>query len=289
MASCAKKEGLDRKVLAKIGNKTVTVGEFRKKLAKLPPYYQGVVSNNKKRYLDEMALEMLLYEDAVRKGVDKAQDVKEVIADAKKKVVIAKHIKNEIDDNVKVSEKDIEDFYAANKDKFQSPEMWRASHILVPDEAAAKRIHAELALGAAFEELAKANSTDATANRGGDVGFFRAGTLVPDFEKACMKLDIGQTSDIVRTQFGYHIIKLTDKRPPKPREFGEVREMIAAELTRERRNEAFEAMVLDLKTRYGVEMREDTLHELEASESAAPSPAPGAGTGSPTDGTGSAG
>ena len=142
--------------------------------------------------------------------------------------------------------------------------MWRASHILVADEKEARDLLDGLAKGARFEDLAKAHSIDATASRGGDVGFFRAGQLVPDFENACLKLNVGQTSDIVRTQFGYHIIKLTDKKPESQQSFEEARPMIENDLRISKRSELFGKLVTDLKNKYRVNVEGDAMKAIDA-------------------------
>jgi peptidyl-prolyl cis-trans isomerase C len=155
----------------------------------------------------------------------------------------------------------MKEFYNEHKDEFKTPEMWRASHILVADEKDAKSILDELARGAKFEDLAVEHSIDATASRGGDIGFFRAGQLVPDFEKACLKLNAGQTSDIVRTQFGYHVIRLTDKKEPGVKSYEDARRAIEAEIIKQKRSELFNALMLKLKNKYGVEVDEDAFAE----------------------------
>ena len=263
VSACAKKTSDDDRVLIKVSNRFVTVGEFKSKIAKMPAYYQSVVEKNKKRYMEELILEMLLYEEAVRQGVDRGKDIQEIINEAKKKIVVAKLIKNEVDDKVSMSEDEMKKFYELNKDQFKAPEMWRASHILVSDEAQARSIQNELAKGANFEELARSKSTDATASRGGDIGYFRLGQVVPDFENACAKLSIGQTSDIVHTQFGYHIIKLTDKKQGGIQGYEESKRLIESVLRRKKRTELFNSLVANLKSKYNVKVEEDVFESLE--------------------------
>jgi len=95
--------------------------------------------------------------------------------------------------------------------EIELPEMVRASHILVDSEEQAQSIHDQLEDGASFEELAQEHSTDATAENGGDLGYFPRGRMVPSFEEVAFSLEPGQTSDLVQSDFGYHIIKVTDK------------------------------------------------------------------------------
>ncbi|MDD5428115.1 MAG: peptidyl-prolyl cis-trans isomerase [Candidatus Omnitrophica bacterium] len=258
---CAKKQDGNSKILARVGNKVITEKDLRAKISKMPLYYQNIVSKNPKRYMEDIIVEMLCYEEGIRKGIDRDKEVKEVVSEAKKKIVMAKLIKNEVEDKIVVTEDEMRKFYDEHKDELKTPRMWRASHILVADEKEAKALLDDLARGAKFADLAKARSIDATASRGGDVGFFREGQLVPDFEKTCLSLEAGQTSGIVRTQFGYHIIKLTDKKEPGIKSYEEAKSAIEAELKKKKRSELFNALVVNLKNKYGVEVNEAAFPE----------------------------
>lgn len=89
---------------------------------------------------------------------------------------------------------------------------YRASHILVKDKALAERLLKQLKQGARFEALARDFSTCPSKSKGGDLGWFGPGKMVPAFEQACSRLSVGRLSPLVKTQFGYHIIKLTGRR-----------------------------------------------------------------------------
>ncbi|MGI9255630.1 MAG: peptidylprolyl isomerase [Salinispira sp.] len=89
---------------------------------------------------------------------------------------------------------------------------YRACHILVKDRSLAERLLKQAKSGARFETLAKDFSTCPSKSTGGDLGWFGPGKMVPEFERACAKLSPGRLSGIVRTQFGYHLIKLTGRR-----------------------------------------------------------------------------
>lgn len=256
---CAKKPSSGDKVLATVSNRSVTLRELDSRITKMPPYYQRIVEKNKKRYLDDIIVEMLLYEEAARIGLEKDREVRDLLAEAKKKIMITKFVKIKVEDNIKVPEEEMKAFYDLHKEEFKAPPLWRASHILVPTEKEAQDILDQLSKGASFEELAKAHSTDATAGRGGDIGYFKTGQLVPDFEKECLKLEVGQTSGILHTQFGYHIIKLTDKKEPVAESYEKVKRLIEGELKKKKRSELFDRLVSELKDKYNVKIEDDGL------------------------------
>jgi peptidyl-prolyl cis-trans isomerase C len=111
----------------------------------------------------------------------------------------------------------------------------RASHILVDTEEKAREIIAKLEAGSDFAELAKENSSDGSAAGGGDLGYFGPGRMVPEFEQAAMALEVGQHSkEPVKSQFGFHVIKVTDKRPQQPPAFEQVQSQIRSLMLREK-------------------------------------------------------
>jgi peptidyl-prolyl cis-trans isomerase D len=142
---------------------------------------------------------------------------------------------------VTVTGQQIERYYNDNIQQYSTPEQVRASHILIKttgkaeeDEAAKKKAEdllAQVKKGADFAELAKKNSQDeGSAVKGGDLDFFPRGQMVAEFDKVAFTLQPGQISDLVKSQFGYHIIKVTDKRPATTKPLAEVRTQIEDQL-----------------------------------------------------------
>jgi len=138
---------------------------------------------------------------------------------------------------------EIERTYNANIEQYSTPEQVRASHILLKTEGkddAAVKAKAEDVLkqaraGADFAELAKKYSEDdASQKNGGDLDYFGRGRMVPEFDQAAFTLDVGKISDLVKTQYGYHIIKVTDKRAAITRPLADVRQQIQDQLSYER-------------------------------------------------------
>ena len=123
----------------------------------------------------------------------------------------------------------------------------RARHILVKTEDEAKAVIAELKSGADFAELAKKKSTDPGASEGGDLGYFPKDEMVPEFAEAAFKLDKGQISDPVHTRFGWHVIKVEDKRERQVPSFDQVREQLATHLVRKAQAELITKLRADAK------------------------------------------
>jgi len=262
-SGCARKPSEDDRFLVKVSDGAITVKDFKSKIERLPPYYRAFVEKSKVRYLEEMIMEKLFYEAAIRMGLDRDREVQEVIKEAKKKIIIARLVESEVENKVRVTDDEIRKYYDEHKGDFKTPELWRASHILLATEKEARDTLDALAKGAKFEDLAGQKSMDATASRGGDIGFFRAGQLVPDFERACLKLGVGQTSDVVRTQFGFHVIRLTDKREPGTEDFEKAKGKIENEIKKKKRAELFDKLVTDLKDKYGVKIDENVLASID--------------------------
>jgi peptidyl-prolyl cis-trans isomerase D len=142
---------------------------------------------------------------------------------------------------VTVPAADIQRYYNSNISQYQTPEQVRASHILLKtegkDEAAVRKqaeaVLAQVKGGADFAALARKVSEDTSKDQGGDLDFFARGRMVPEFETAAFAMAPGQTSELVKSQFGFHIIRVTDKRPGTIRTLDEVRAQIQDTLQQE--------------------------------------------------------
>lgn len=163
-----------------------------------------------------------------------------------KEITVSELVDSQMKDKATVTDTDAQKFYDENKDKFVTAESIRASHILIGvDQNAsdadkkkarekAEAILKQVKEGKDFAELAKANSTCPSSAQGGDLGYFGKGQMVKPFEDAALALKPAETSGIVETQFGYHIIKLTDKKPEQTVTFGEAKERIVDYLKRQK-------------------------------------------------------
>ena len=263
------------KTLADVNGTVVTTEDFKREVENLPPYLKPMAdtAEGKKEMLDTMVIRELILQQARKDGIDKSPEVAAKLDDLKKRVVVEAFLKKKVEEQAGLADADLQKFYDANKDKFKTGEQVRASHILVKSEQEAQDILGQLKKGGNFEELAKKHSTDSVGAKGGDLGWFGKGSMIPAFEKVAFGLKEGELSGIVTTQFGYHIIKLTGKRPAGVRPFAEVKDQIKAGLLPDKQQEVFKKLKDDLKKSAKISVKEDALNELGGSntpEAAAP-------------------
>jgi len=143
---------------------------------------------------------------------------------------------------------EIQKYYDQNRREFDRPEQVRVRHILVETEAEARFVLARLARGEKFEELARQLSKDpGSKDQSGDLGFVARGQLVPEFEEAAFGLQPGQTSGVVKTQYGYHVIRGIARQPGKPSTLDEVRDQIRRQLLAKKQEADFAAWLKQVK------------------------------------------
>jgi len=248
------------KVLAEVNGSKITSGDFNREVESLPPQIKVMATSadGQKQLLDTMVVRQLLMDQAHKEGIDKSTEVVQKVDDLKKRVIIDEFLKKK----ATVSEQELRQFYEQNKDKMKTGPQVRASHILVKSEKEAQDILAQLKQGADFAALAKKHSSDPAAAAGGDLGWFSKETMVPAFANAAFALKEGETSGIVKTDFGYHIIKSTGKRPAGVRPYEDVKEQIRAYLLPTKQQEIFQKLKEELKKNAKISIKDDALKTI---------------------------
>lgn len=253
--------------VATVNGEAVTKRDLEEAMARLPDQYKGLATTpqGRKQVLDNLILTRLLYARARAQGVPNDPKVRAQVQAYAEQVAIMAMIQNVAEKaSGTIPEGELKAHYEANKDGFEkSPEQVRASHILVETEAEAKSLREELVKGRDFAEAAKAASKDSgSAERGGDLGFFSRNRMVPEFAKAAFELEKpGDLSPVVRTQFGYHIIRLEEKKPAQQSTFEEAKAQIADQLKEQRQQQAVESYVEDVRTSATITIDESKLAE----------------------------
>jgi len=178
------------------------------------------VANLKKELIAQAGSEEAFNKDMEEKGIS-AKDAQTLL---KQQVIF-----NKLQDNIKSSIKiDSKGYYDSHPDEFKQDEQVKASHILVKTEEEANKVIAELKAGKDFAELAKTYSTDeSNKNNGGELGYFDKARMVAPFAEAAFSMEVGTFSQApVKTEFGYHVIKLEDKKPAGTQSYEEVKEQL---------------------------------------------------------------
>jgi len=181
-------------------------------------------------------------------------------------LAVKKLVDEDLASKIVVTPEEAKKFYDENQNMFKTPEMVRASHILVGVDKGAtaeqkaqalekiKGIQKRLQNGEDFAAVAKEVSDCPSKNQGGDLNFFSKGQMVPPFEKAAFSMKVGDTSDIVETEFGYHIIKLTDKKPEGTVSFDEAKPRIEQHLKAQKVAEEMSKYIDSLKAKAKIEI-----------------------------------
>ena len=262
-------------VVATYKSRTLTSGQLTKELERLPVPSRSYLSSpeRKRQFVENLVMNDLLYEEGRGAGYDRDEDIERQVNDLRKRLVVQR-VMRQYQTPPTITDEQVRAYYDQNPDLYSTMQI-QASHILVKDEATAREILAEVkAHPEKFADLAREKSTDTTsAKKGGDLGLFGQGRMVSEFERAAFALKPGEISDVVKTQYGYHIITVTDRKEGERRPFDQVKEQIRATLRTKGLQEQVQAHLETLKKEAGLQINEDALARV-APPSTSEVPAP---------------
>lgn len=243
----------ENKVLATVNGKDITSQDVYDFLNQLDQRTAAQFSSPEgiNQIANELVNQELLYLDALKNGLDEEEDFKNELEKVKIGV-LKQYAINRLFKGITVTEEEINSFYDENKHFFQRPEVARASHILVDDEEKANEVLDEINDGLSFEDAASKYSNCPSKANGGDLGEFSRGKMVPEFEEVAFSMEEGSISKPVKTQFGYHIIKLNYKKESGTSSLEEVKGQINHQLILMKQQEIYldktEKLKEDFKT-----------------------------------------
>jgi peptidyl-prolyl cis-trans isomerase C len=247
-------------VVVEIGKYKITIDEFENELKRygksqsFRDKLDTLTEEGKKRVLENMIRENLFYIAGEEEGIKLSSEEEEQINRLKRYIIIRKYITEKLKEKP-VTEEEMKDYYEKNKKEFVIPEKRKASHIIVSDENKAKELLKKIKEGADFSQIAKENNIDGSKNKGGDLGWISKGYMIKEFEEVAFSLKKGEISDVIKTKFGYHIIKVEDIKPEEERNFEEVKESIRKKIEEERIKQLEE----DLKKKYNVKVNYEAI------------------------------
>lgn len=243
------------KILAKVGPLTVSEEDIDRFLMGLGQRGQSYnTPEGRKMVLEQLIGNKLLLLDARRNLLEGEPEFKAELARLKEELLIS-YATNKALSAVTVSDKEAKEYYDAHASEFVAGESVNASHILVDTEDAALSILEKIKSGGiSFEDAAKEHSSCPSGQNGGNLGDFTRGQMVPEFDKAVFEMEVGTITDApVKTQFGYHLIKLNSKRDAETAPFDGVKDQLKDMLLGQKRRSAYESKINQLKIMYPVD------------------------------------
>ncbi|SEU27586.1 peptidylprolyl isomerase [Stigmatella erecta] len=178
------------------------------------------------------------------------------------RLLIEKLFTHHVYSRVAVTEEELRAYYAAHEAEFQEPEQVHAAQLVVKGLDEARRVQAQLKAGKKFADLARLYSLSADAKVGGDLGFFPRGQMPPAFDEVVFNLRPGQVSDVVSTEYGYHLFRVLEFKPARKRDFAEVRAQVEAREVKRKQEEAHEAFEKALLDKAKLSVNESTLQSI---------------------------
>ena len=240
--------------LAIVNSKAIYDSDIDEMIAQMGPRGQAYQSaEGRAVILEQLIAQRLFLADAMRNLYEREPAFKEELQRIKEQLLTQYAISKAVD-NLTVTDIEARKFFDENREQFAAQPVVSASHILVDSEEKANDILAQLNQGSiAFEDAARQHSSCPSAQQGGSLGEFTRGQMVPEFDQAAFSMEVGELRGPVKTQFGYHIIRLDGKKEGEPVSFDQARDQIKAHLLEEKRQKAYQSKVNQLKILYPVE------------------------------------
>lgn len=281
----------DEKLAATVNGEKILKEDVLAEYIKVPPEYRTLMTVD--TILEGMVIETLLLQEAEKIGIsvtdekvddytlqilqayglteenltksleESGSNMEELKASFKKRLIINELLNLTILSEIEVSDAEVRNYYDKNKNQFGTPAQVKASHILVATEEELESIRNKALGGADFAELAKEYSTCPSSAQGGDLGWFERGQMVKEFEDVAFSLKVGHISEIVQTQYGFHIIKLTDKKEGSIPSFDEIKDEAEQTVLNQKQSFAVEIYTQQLRSSADVEIFMQSVKEPE--------------------------
>ena len=207
---------------------------------------QQVSALKRQNNLNDEQLEQAIQQQ----GFESMQQYKDMFFENNMNGFLVNKLREKVANEVQISDEEAEEFYENNQQQYETSEQKKVSHILFEEKEKAEEVLAEINEGADFAEMAREHSTGPTADNGGNLGFITANDQGLDrtFRDAAMELSVGEvSSEPVETQFGFHLIKVTDSKEAGTRDFEEVKSQIKSQLRSQKQSQVFQEFVEDLR------------------------------------------
>lgn len=243
---------MDQKILAVVAGENITEADLDAFLQNVPREQQAYASNPqfRQQYLEQLIALRAFAKLGEDEKLDETEEFKNIMENARKDILAQMAMAQTLK-GITVSEEEAKAYYEANAQQFTKGATVNAKHILTDSEEKCSSILESIVNGSVqFEEAAKEHSTCPSGAKGGDLGEFGRGQMVKEFEDAAFDAEVGHVVGPVKTQFGYHLIKVEEKNDAKVAGFEEVKGNIKSMLIQQKQNEAYTKKVEELKKKY---------------------------------------
>lgn len=242
------------RVLAQVGGHPITEADVERFISALGQRAEAYRNpQGRKAVLEQMISQRLFLMDAQRNLMEREPAFKEQLAAVKEQLLMEYAIEKAIQ-NVKLTEEEVRGYYDEHPEQFAGEETVEASHILVATAEEATALMEKIQSGAvSFEDAARENSTCPSSAQGGSLGAFGRGQMVPEFDKACFDMEVGELRGPIQTQFGYHLIRLDKKNPAEPLKYNDIRNQLYAQMMQEKQQNAYQSKINQLTILYPVD------------------------------------
>jgi peptidyl-prolyl cis-trans isomerase C len=268
---CQKKPGDNE--LVRVNDVSISLEEFREitERQSLEGKLRLLREKDRRDFLENYLITReILYQEASKKGYDKNKQILSKIDDIKRAMVIDAFLEDTLSKRGDVSDTEIQRYYVEHKELFTEPEEIKFRQIIVESEPVVQDVLVKLSRGESFEKLASTYNVGKYREDGGNFGTIRRGQLSPvlaQFEEAAFSLrNRGEISEVIKTPFGYHIIRLDDKRGTALKPLGLVKERIRHVLESEKKQTARTAFVKEAKARATIFINEELWVKEEKQE-----------------------
>ena len=247
-------DNIQDKVVAQVAGQPIMASEIDYTLMQMGPRAQAYNNpQGRAMILEQLIAKKLFLMDAQKNLMEREPEFKEQMKRVKEELLTNYAVQKAVE-KVKVTEEELKKFYDEHPDQFEGGITYNASHILVDSEDFAKELADKIASGeVTFEAAAEAHSTCPSGKAGGELGDFGAGQMVPEFENACNDMEVGTVSAPVKTQFGYHLIKLNKREMGEKIKFDEVKQDIYQSLMQQKQQAAYQSRVNQLGIMFPVD------------------------------------
>jgi len=247
-------------VIAVVNGHNITAEDFQEEAAALSPFAMKALEDpaNKEKFLENLEDKRLIVQKAESMGLDKDPELAAKLNRLKDTLLLGQFVKKEILDKANVTDQDVKAYFDQHKADLGAV---RISHILVGSQQEAQDILQKLKSGENFASLAKQYSLDGkTKANGGDLGWVKWEQFgSPSLKDAAFKLNPGEVSGIVQSQFGYHIMKVTDKKPALDSDFAMLKDALKDQVAEKKKEDLFENYVKDLRSKAKITLNAQNL------------------------------